>query len=79
MKRTFTIALVFSCFFLCHAQEADLTVKSKIERVTVFLEGAQVTRLGNGLVKTRCIAANISRDCSWNSGTKYSGGGPRRR
>ena len=45
MKRTFTIALVFSCF-LGRAQEADLTVKSKIERVTVFLEGAQVTRLG---------------------------------
>ena len=51
MKRTFTIALVFSCFFLCHAQETDLTVKSKIERVTVFLEGAQVTRLGTVSLK----------------------------
>ncbi|HYI78923.1 MAG TPA: DUF4140 domain-containing protein, partial [Chryseolinea sp.] len=46
MKRTFTILLVFSCCLLSNAQEADLTVKSKIERVTVFLEGAQVTRLG---------------------------------
>ena len=51
MKRTFTIALVFSCFFLCHAQETDLTVKSKIERVTVFLEGAQVTRLATVSLK----------------------------
>jgi hypothetical protein len=51
MKRTFTIALVFSCFFLCHAQETDLIVKSKIERVTVFLEGAQVTRLGTVFLK----------------------------
>jgi hypothetical protein len=51
MKRTFTIALVFSCVFLCHAQETDLTVKSKIERVTVFLEGAQVTRLATVSLK----------------------------
>ena len=50
MKRTFTIALVFSCF-LGRAQEADLTVKSKIERVTVFLEGAQVTRLATVTIK----------------------------
>ena len=46
MKRTFTILLVFSCYLLSNGQEADLTVKSKIERVTVFLEGAQVTRQG---------------------------------
>ncbi len=50
MKRTFTIALVFSCF-LGRAQEAELTVKSKIERVTVFLEGAQVTRLATVTIK----------------------------
>ena len=51
MKRTFTIALVFSCFFLCHAQETDLTIKSKIDHVTVFLQGAQVTRLANVTLK----------------------------
>jgi len=51
MKRTFTIALVFSCFFLSQAQETDLTIKSKIDHVTVFLQGAQVTRLANITLK----------------------------
>jgi hypothetical protein len=44
MKGTFTILLVFGCCFFIEAQETALNVKSKIERVTVFLEGAQVTR-----------------------------------
>src|SRR5688572_25246109 len=45
MKRSFTILLILFCFFQSKAQEADQQVKSKIEHVTVFLEGAQVTRL----------------------------------
>ena len=43
MKRIFTIVLLGYCVF-SKAQEIDLNVKSKIAQVTVFLEGAQVTR-----------------------------------
>ena len=53
MKRTFTLVFVFvlSFCFPSHAQEADLNVKSKIAHVTVFLEGAQVTREGTVSLK----------------------------
>lgn len=44
MKGTFTIVFMLSCCFIGHAQEAELNVKSRIEYVTVFLDGAQVTR-----------------------------------
>jgi hypothetical protein len=44
MKKIFTIVL-FGCCVYGKCQEMDLSVKSKIENVTVFLEGAQVTRL----------------------------------
>lgn len=44
MKRTFTIVLVLSCCLIGHAQEAELNIKSRIDYVTVFLDGAQVTR-----------------------------------
>jgi len=43
MKKIFTIVL-FGCCVHSKGQEMDLNVKSKIENVTVFLEGAQVTR-----------------------------------
>jgi hypothetical protein len=42
MRRIFTI--VIFTYNLCNAQEAEINVKSKIDQVTVFLEGAQVTR-----------------------------------
>jgi hypothetical protein len=51
MKRIFTIALSFACFIFASAQEVDLDVKSKIEHVTVFLEGAQVTRQATASLK----------------------------
>ena len=52
MKNTFTmVMLALVSFFHAKAQEADLTVKSKIEHVTVFLEGAQVTRQANVSLK----------------------------
>ncbi len=43
MKKIFTIVLIGCCVY-GKGQEMDLNVKSKIENVTVFLEGAQVTR-----------------------------------
>ncbi len=46
MKRSFTTMLILVCFFCCKAQDLELKVKFKIEHVTVFLEGAQITRQG---------------------------------
>ena len=46
MKRISTITFMFIAVAFSFAQENDVTVNSKINRVTVFLEGAQVTRLG---------------------------------
>src|SRR5687767_5937221 len=43
MRKIFTI-LFLAYNILGKAQEAEVGVKSKIEHVTVFLEGAQVTR-----------------------------------
>jgi hypothetical protein len=51
MKRIFTITLLFVCFIFSSAQELDIDVKSKIEHVTVFLEGAQVTRQATASLK----------------------------
>ena len=43
MKARFTSIFCF-CFFFVHAQEIETELTSKIKKVTVFLEGAQITR-----------------------------------
>lgn len=42
--KTLSTSLLILCFFLGHAQESETELNSKIKKVTVFLEGAQVTR-----------------------------------
>ena len=45
MRRNSTLSVFMFCLFLsAHAQENEFDVKSKIDHVTVFLEGAQVSR-----------------------------------
>ncbi|WP_276367568.1 DUF4139 domain-containing protein [Chryseolinea sp. H1M3-3] len=50
MKRLFTTIIILACFF-CKAQDHDLKVKFKIDHVTVFLDGAQITRQGTVSLK----------------------------
>ena len=52
MKRIFTLAALTICLFLtAKAQENEIDVTSKIDNVTVFLEGAQVSRRANMSLK----------------------------
>lgn len=50
MKRIFTIALTYLAS-VCLAQESEQEVLSRISNVTVFLDGAQVTRTADVTVK----------------------------
>jgi uncharacterized protein (TIGR02231 family) len=46
MKHFFTLILVLTCYFFAHAIEDPKPVKSTIKEVTVFLQGAQISRTG---------------------------------
>lgn len=43
--------MLMACYFFCNAQESNLHIKSKIDQVTVFLEGAEITRHATALLK----------------------------
>lgn len=51
MKSIFTTTLILCYCVLGKAQETEISVKSKIEHATVFLEGAQVTRFATVSLK----------------------------
>ena len=52
MKRISTLFVLMLCLVLsAAAQENEIDVKSKIDQVTVFLEGAQVSRRANVALK----------------------------
>lgn len=51
MRTIFTLSMLFGLSALLFAQEAQQDVTSKISKVAVFLEGAQVTRTANVTLK----------------------------
>ena len=48
MKYIVTLLTLLTSFFsLSHAADTEKVIKSKISKVTVFMQGAQVTRKGS--------------------------------
>src|SRR6476620_6012834 len=51
MRNFFTVLVVFVITISGHSQKDNQTVSSKIEKVTVFLQGAQIERTAQQLLK----------------------------